>query len=218
MASSLKQTSIIFKRALNAAVEQDKLIKENSARFISIKDQKQIYHEDETRTGGPGFKVLSPEQLKILLNRIKTSVIYIPTFIAASTGMRLSEVLGLTWKNVDFHEKTITVAQGLRWKRDSTWYIAYPKSKRSKRTIDIDDADVAVLKAHKARQTQEKLILGEQYHDLGFICAKPNGNPMRHNTLSNRFKRFASGLGLPVSFHCLRDIRTPNRLLRMGWR
>lgn len=105
---------------------------------------------------------------------------------------------------IQLNEKTITVAQGLHWKKDGTWHIAYPKSKRSKRTIDIDDADVAVLKAQKAKQVQAKLLLGDQYHDHGFVCAKPDGSPMKQNTVSNRFKRFAGGLGLPVSFHCLR--------------
>lgn len=45
---------------------------------------------------------------------------YIPLQVAFNTGMRASEVCGLTWDNIDFKNKTITVEKitakkGLKW-------------------------------------------------------------------------------------------------------
>ena len=58
--------------------------------------------------------ILSSEQVETLvMNASKNHSLYIPILIAIETGLRRSEVLALTWKNVDFSNSTIEVSKNL---------------------------------------------------------------------------------------------------------
>lgn len=52
-----------------------------------------------------------------LLDFLKDDYLYIPTLIAVTTGLRLGEVLDLTWGDVDFKRKVITVNQVQKLKK-----------------------------------------------------------------------------------------------------
>lgn len=79
-----------------------------------------------------------------------------------------------------------------------------PKTKSSYRNISISKKDVEVLKLFKERQELNKLIKGSEYHDNGFVCAEPNGNPLRNESLSSSFKRLMTKNGYSISYHDLR--------------
>ncbi|WP_261774704.1 tyrosine-type recombinase/integrase, partial [Clostridium botulinum] len=59
-------------------------------------------------------KALNKKELYNLLENLKNNKFYIVAFIAANTGMRLGEILGLTWNDVDFKDNTVNVNK--QWK------------------------------------------------------------------------------------------------------
>ncbi|TDA70453.1 MAG: site-specific integrase [Clostridia bacterium] len=80
-----------------------------------------------------------------------------------------------------------------------------PKTKKSRRTVPIPQDIVQELKAHKARQNQEKLLLGEAYQDNGLVFATPDGRPLEIRTFLRRFDNLLANAGVPkVRFHDLR--------------
>ena len=53
-------------------------------------------------------KALTKDEVKILLETAKGTKYYLPIIIALQMGLRRSEVLGLTWDDIDFENKTLT--------------------------------------------------------------------------------------------------------------
>ena len=96
------------------------------------------------------------------------------------TGLRISEAFALTWDNIDFENKTLTVnkqvvkrnfgadvrkvveQKGKREQR-SSWYFTTPKTSSSIRTIPFGDTLYNALKAEHAAQMQNELKYGEFY-------------------------------------------------------
>ncbi|MBX6772229.1 MAG: site-specific integrase [Chloroflexi bacterium] len=81
-----------------------------------------------------------------------------------------------------------------------------PKTARSRRTVPLPAELVALLRAWKAQQNQERLLLGPAYRDYGLVFTLPDGGPIDHHNLSRRdFARLTAQAGLPrIRFHDLR--------------
>jgi hypothetical protein len=80
-----------------------------------------------------------------------------------------------------------------------------PKTKRSRRNIDIRAQDVAVLRAARAEQAANKLRAGPAWHDLGLVLCQADGSPIRCDWPSRFFTRVCAELELPqIGLHGLR--------------
>ncbi len=154
---------------------------------------------------------LSEKDIEKLIKELKGSYLYIPTCLAVGTGMRAGEVLGLTWKDVDLKTGVITVRQAQKIKRSGyedkiTYEITFglPKSKNSRRSINIPGSLVKLLKRHKVQQKKAKLQYGELYEDNDLVCCCWEGSPINNNTFSSDFRKAARKAGFHISFHNLR--------------
>ncbi len=124
----------------------------------------------------------------------KESVLFLPVYLASVTGMRLSEIAGLRWSDVDFNSMNLTVNRSLHW-NDGEYYTKSTKNGSSKRTIRISEKDVEVLSEVKTNRNAKE---GE------FICLRENGTPICKDSVSSNFKARAKVRGWDVSFHSLR--------------
>lgn len=95
----------------------------------------------------------------------------IGTRIALATGLRRGEVFGLTWKNVNLRQNTITVAQTLTKEGD----IKDPKTGAGRRTISIDENTAAHLKMWRKRQREELAKLAIKLGDSTPVCCSERG-------------------------------------------
>lgn len=80
--------------------------------------------------------------------------------LLAFTGARKGEVIALTWKDIDFKLKFITINKGVALDESNKPYITTPKTKKSVRKISIDDETLNVLKLWKNEQAIELLKRG----------------------------------------------------------
>lgn len=83
--------------------------------------------------------------------------------LAAMTGMRLGELTGLRWSDVDLDRAVLRVRRGLVGVLARVPTFSEPKTARSRRPVPLSADAVAVLRAHKARQNAERLRLGEEW-------------------------------------------------------
>jgi len=90
-----------------------------------------------------------------------------------------------------------------------------PKTARSRRTVPLPAELVALLRAWKAQQNQERLLLGPAYRDYGLVFPLPDGGPIDYHNLSRRdFARLTAQAGLPrIRFH---DLRHAHASLLLG--
>lgn len=121
--------------------------------------------------------IFTKEEIDMILNRFQNNhAFYYAVLTAYYTGLRVSEVFALTWDDIDFENKTITVNKNvlkknqngathgrhISGKATTLWYFGTCKTKSSYRTIDIGDTLLQALKDFKAEQELNK----EEYGDL----------------------------------------------------
>jgi integrase len=147
--------------------------------------------------GQAEMKTWTGEQVRSFLHEMQAHRWGAAFFLAATTGMRRGEVLGLRWADVELGAQRLTVNQTIL-------NVAYeitlgsPKTARSRRTIALDPETTRVLVAHKRRQTGERRALGDGYNDRGLVFALENGDPVHPDLFSQTFRRSVRRLGLPI--------------------
>lgn len=160
--------------------------------------------DNESEEEAQGLAFLTEDQVKILLDGIRTDYAWLPAYIALKTGTRLGETLGLRWEDVDLTHRTITIMQTLQTVNREIRVKRGAKTKKSRRTIDIPDTLVEVLKKHRLEQKKNRLAFGELYQDSGLVCTKEDGSPIKPSSFASHFVAVAKRAGLDISFHVLR--------------
>jgi len=109
--------------------------------------------------------------------------------VAAATGMRRGELLGLRWRDVDLYGARLSVRQQFTRQGNGLGF-GPPKSKKSIRTIDIDDETVALLHEQQERQRFQRRAWKTAYRaDLDLVFCRPGGSPEDPTIIGRRFTR-----------------------------
>jgi integrase len=152
----------------------------------------------------PKLRVWSPEQTRAFLAAVANDRLFAAWLLAATTGMRRGELLGLRWADIDLDAGVVRIAQA-RVRAGNRVVAGEPKTARGRRTIALDPATVAALRQHRMRQTEERLAAGPHYADSGLAFTMPGGTPIHPNRFSLWFRRHAGAAGLPaIRLHDMR--------------
>jgi len=141
--------------------------------------------------------------------------------IALALGLRQGEVLGLCWDDVDLTEQILTVSRarlrpryehgcGGTCGREHAGYCPQrretrpatdtPKSLAGRRVVGLPDPLVALLRAHKARQSVERLQAGSLWHDGRWVFTDELGRAINPRTDWSHWKALLRSAGV-------RDVR-----------
>jgi integrase len=93
------------------------------------------------------IKILDKTEIKALIQAAKATDLYVPVFVAATTGVRRGELLALRWSDIDLKTATLTVNQSLERIKGEVRFKS-PKTKTSRRTITLAEMTVDALRAH----------------------------------------------------------------------
>ena len=133
--------------------------------------------------------------------------------LAATTGMRRGELLGLTWRALDLAGSRLSVEQQLLPLKGGARF-GPPKSARSRRTIALDPETVATLERHRDAQLLEQAFAGEAYEQGDLVFCNELGRPIYPGDLTARFRRLRKASGLSSgSLHVLRHTAATLMLL-----
>jgi len=136
----------------------------------------------------PTLNVWDDKQLKKYLDRVKDMSIYLPSFIALTTGMREAEICGLRWKDIDITKKIIYVSQQLQ-SDGNKLILTDLKTKSSKRNIAITQTIIDVLNKAQEKQKENKDYFGENYDKRDFVLCMEDGRPYDPKYISRNFRR-----------------------------
>ena len=157
------------------------------------------------RKGDREMKVLNPVQLRALLIAVKDLTNGNVISLAARTGARRGELLGLQWSDIDLERGTVSVQRALQripWKG---YAVTMPKSAKGRRSIAIGEETVVMLRRHWATQAKARLATGPAWHDRGWVFTRPDGRPLDPDWVTHSFENLAQKEGLlGVRFHDLR--------------
>jgi integrase len=193
-AQSVTHHHRVLSKALNDAIDWE-FIDKNVAK--GAKPPKPFKREMNTYT---------IEQLNLLVKSAKerTPVFFPIIYAAAHTGMRKSELIGLSWKNVDFLTQRIYIRQTITEANGKYFFNPIPKNGKP-RGIKLTAVLMKMLETRKEHHEKQKRILGDHFnpHDLVFCNSK--GNIMAPSEISRAFKRAIKAANLPdIRFHDLR--------------
>ncbi|HHX8893939.1 TPA: tyrosine-type recombinase/integrase [Enterococcus faecium] len=191
-------THSVLKNALNMAVYPWGLIKQNPMLYVKIPKY------EARPTTKKDLKIISLEDFDHMLEITPEGYpFYIPLNIGFYTGMRVGEVCGLTWDDVDFSNGTITVEKQMV-KNDGAWVYGTPKTSSSNRTIFIGQTLLAILKKHKKQQLENRMKYGKLYIDSNAVCTKEDGELVTPSVVKWNTRRISNALSLSFNFHSLR--------------
>jgi integrase len=149
------------------------------------------------------MKTWRASELRAFLHHIQGDELYACFWLAANTGMRRGEVLGLRWRDVNLDSARLAVAQTLVGSASRT-YLSPPKTDRGRRSIALDSATVTVLRDHQAKQHERRAAV-TPLDDHDFVFCHSDGRPLNPNRLTQAFSRQLRAAGLPkIRLHDLR--------------
>jgi integrase len=147
------------------------------------------------RPDRPKLTIPDSQAVTRLLEEAKGEPAYIPLVLAASTGMRRGEVLGLRWSAVDLDAGLVRVVSTLQ-RIDGRLQQVEPKTDRSRRTVGLPDFALKVLRGHRKDQAARQLLAGPGWVNLDLVVDRGDGRPMDPGHLSHAFGRIARRAGL----------------------
>ena len=187
--NTLSAIHALLKTALDYAVYPAQLISSNPVAYIKV--PKNAPRNVIER------KIITPERFSVLLEKYPFGTqFYIPLLLLYHTGMRLGEVLGLSWSDVDFTAKRITLRQQVVYINKRGYFLTSLKTESSNRYVLVDDILLSELRRWQAQQRENEKHFGDSYV---YVYREADGH----------IERLSKGLPAPdgekVSLVCVHD-------------
>jgi integrase len=103
---------------------------------------------------GPEQAWLDLDQARILVQHLEATPTGTAVLVKLSTGLRMGELLGLRWRDINLTGGTIALQLQLQWLAGQGYVMRPVKSHRSRRPISIDVDLLDILRAHRVRQAE----------------------------------------------------------------
>ena len=190
----------LLHNALETAID-DGLIARNVANRVKL-----------PKTSKPKINVLTAEQEIAFIEQASKTYMGIMYIFDLHTGMRLGELLGLKWSDIDFENDELHVKRTLYKAKDpdetsSHWYLDFgdPKTEAGKRTIPLYDSTMEILAKVYEQQETNKQKAGAAYDDNDLVFCTQLGKPLEPNNMRRTFYSICEKIEAKgLHPHCLR--------------
>ncbi len=150
-------------------------------------------------------KVLTPEEARRLLGVLRGNRLEALYSVALALGLRQGEALGLKWSDLDLDAGILHVRRAAQRIPHQGTQLVETKTAGSRRTLFLPPVVVSALRAHRGRQTLERLAAGPARADLDLVFPSRRGTLADGPNITHRFRRLLMRAGLPpMRFHDLR--------------
>ena len=162
------------------------------------------------RAKKPKRRSYDDEQTKILLENLEKLTIEdtkykVAIILTIFTSVRLGELMGLEWQDVDFRNGIISINRSSQYLSDMGVFTKVPKTESSIREIAIPEFIISLLEEYKLWYENQKSLYGELWTNSDRLFVQADGKPMHPSSISKWFVKYVSTIGLPViNFHGLR--------------
>lgn len=158
----------------------------------------------------PKRRSYDDEQTKILIENLELlpnedTKYKVAIILTVFTGVRLGELMGLEWQDVDFKNGIISINRSSQYLANMGVFTKVPKTESSIREIAIPEFIISLLEEYKLWYEEQKSIYGELWTNSDRLFVQADGKPMHPSTISKWFVKYVGQIGLPViNFHGLR--------------
>lgn len=204
---TVRNVALCLHKALQTAVECEYISK-------NVADIAKIPNEKISKSKKKEVTPLSIDEQIKLMNYCDNSTYCTIIITALHTGLRLGELLGLTWDDVDFNKNTIAVTKQVNRLHDysenatskTRLGIQYDtKTYSSERIVSMSRELSGLLRKHRIRQKEHMLKWGSAYNNLGMVFAREDGYYIDPDTFRENYYRILDNAGIEKhTFHALR--------------
>lgn len=149
------------------------------------------------------YVFFSEKEEKLFLKKTQNHRFHLAYRLMFLTGCRRSEILGLSWNDIDFLDKYFTVRQVLLIPDKIPIIKKRPKTSASLRSIPLPTNLIKALKEHRRDQEKEAAAAGSdwgnQQNNLVFVTK--NGDPYNPKNFSQNIKKKIKRLGFNPKLH-----------------
>lgn len=202
-ATVFRECNFLLYDALQQAVK-NRIINRNPMEYVTMPKTK------ERKKKG----ALSADQQQAFLKEAESCEYYRLFKLSTLTGMRIGEIIGLQWSDVDFKNREIHVTHTMSYIPKKGQYLDKPKSKASLRTIPMIESAYTLLREQRKDQLKQKLQLG-QYWALAagmenLVFTSQNGTGIYDTNIRTAMRRICDKLNdqgidrYNCTFHTLR--------------
>lgn len=189
--------------ALGQAVKMD-LIKKNPAEHVELPKTKKYQAE-----------VYTPEEVQVLLSSVIDTDMEVAIALLVGLGLRRGEVLALRWQDVDFEKGRVCIRRNMV-KVEGEIIFKDPKTETSNREIELPSTLQKLLQSERKRYIANKLRLGANFKDNDLVVCWDDGEYIKPDTLSQKFRRLTKEIGLKhIRLHDLRHTNA-TMMLELG--
>ena len=194
---SVKNIRLVLHKALEQAIE-DEQIKKNPCDRAKVPS-----YDDPPKEMRP----LKDNEVSAFLNAIIGHPLESLFYVATFTGMRESEIIGLSWDCVDFEKGTIHLYRQLKRTREKGGQYVFTSLKNKQtRTFAAPQNVINTLKKVKIKQAEWKLKAGTSWENKdNLVFTNCLGAHIATHTVWRQFKTIAKQIGIPeLRFHDVR--------------
>ena len=155
------------------------------------------------------IKVMDEQSVDRMLDALQEEPLKYRTIImlAIDSGLRLGELMGLKWTDVDLEHSIISIEKANQALSKIGIFTKSTKNNPSVRNVVISNNSKTLLTIYRQEQLKTRIQLGEKWMDEGWLFTQWNGKPMYPGTPSQWFRNFLKRHDLPhMRFHALRHL------------
>ena len=193
---TIEYVHTVLRQALKQAV-LDGDVARNPTDGVKVKTQKL---EDGAENGQESRTVnaMTEQEAGRFHEQAKADRYYALWCVLLTGGLRPGEAFGLQWEDVDLETGKLHVRRSLtRRGIKASWRLTEPKTKRARRVVPLPAMAIQALRAWRAEQGKERLLLGAEYENNDFVFATEFGKPLHGENLAGRnFQRIMAAAEL----------------------
>ncbi|HEX6488997.1 MAG TPA: site-specific integrase [Candidatus Dormibacteraeota bacterium] len=141
------------------------------------------------RTARFEIKTLSADEVRQFLDANREDRLYALWLLMATTGLRRGEAIAVGWADLDQATSRLSIHRALRRHPHAGLVFEEPKTRHSRRTIQLSALAVAAIANHRRRQLEERLAAGPYWQDCGLIFSSTEGTPLDPHNVYVAFQR-----------------------------
>lgn len=175
---SLNVYAAVMRGAFRFAVFPKQLITFNPMQYVVIRGNQDDYEmfAEEHSEHHADTSVITHEQYLQMTAYLRDR--NIPSLLAFQigyyTGLRIGEVCGLTWQDIDLENQYLTVRRSMTYSNVRKGTVIGPTKRKKIRTVDFTTTLAEILKTAKKQQEQNRLTYGELYQQNYYTIVKDN--------------------------------------------
>jgi len=209
--STVREVHNILSSAYSDAVKAD-LVPDSPTRRANPPTER------EAKARRPEMVAWTAAQLRTFLAVNRGDHYYPVWHLAAATGLRRGEVLGLRWGDIDLEHGVVSVRRSLGYADtgpgEPKRLVFGPVKNHGSHVIHLDARTIQVLRQHRVAQAADRLALGERWRDQDLVFARGSlwlhegasaGGPLDPERISISFRTAVLRTDVPpIRLHDLR--------------